>query len=151
MGVLQVRHDPIIYPQPQPGRDFIAIIAVIRLLSPSTPRGAKLVGCDTSRPRHIRQSSGRHGDTARGLMQISSEVAFSADTPLSLRTRIRTLAQGSLIYRFTNTCCHLFTAALECRLPIPEFERLGPGSAGRREGTRLTPDNRQINRSYPSS
>lgn len=57
---------------------------------------------DTFPPPHISQSSSRHGDTAPGLMQIYSEVTFSADTPLSLRTKIRTHAQGSLIYRFTE-------------------------------------------------
>lgn len=48
-------------------------------------------------------------------MQIFSEVAFSADTPLPLPschfgTESEHIAQGSLIYRFTNACWCLLTA-----------------------------------------
>lgn len=75
------------------------------------PCRAKLENRDTFPPHHIRQSSSQHGDAAWGLMQIFSEVTFSADTGLSLRTGIRTLAQGSLIYRFPNMCCHSLSLA----------------------------------------
>lgn len=48
-------------------------------------------------------------------MQIFSEVAFSADTPLHLPSchfgpESEHIAQGSLIYTFTNTCWCLLTA-----------------------------------------
>lgn len=42
-------------------------------------------------PLHITQSTSQHGDTAPGVTQIYSEVTFSADTPLSLWTKIRIL------------------------------------------------------------
>lgn len=51
-----------------------------------TPRRAELANRDAFPRRHIRQSSSQHGDAASGLMQIFSEVTFSADTSLSLQT-----------------------------------------------------------------
>lgn len=118
-------------------------------LLPSTPCRAKQENRDTFPPPHIRQSSSRHGDTAWGLMQIFSEVTFSADTPLSLRTRIRTLAQGSLIYRFTNMCCHLLSLVQNVNYWPESLTSSGwvSGSAA----IRCPQQNPQINRFYLSS
>lgn len=73
---------------------------------------AKLENPDTFPPPRISQSSSRHGDTAWGLMQIFSEVTFSADTPLSLRTRIGTHAcTGGQWFTDSrrNMFCHLLS------------------------------------------
>lgn len=83
---------------------------------------------DTFPPPHISQSSSRHGDTAWGLMQIFSEVTFSADTPLSLRTKFRTHAQGSVIYRFTEKHVLPFVkSSAQCELLTWEFDQLRLG------------------------
>lgn len=111
-------------------------------LLPLTPCRAKLENRDTFPPLHIRQSSSRRGDTAWGLMQIFSEVTFSADTPLSL-------SQGSLIYRFTNTCCHLLRL-----VPNGNYWPESLTSSGWVSGSaaiRRSHQNPHINRSYRSS
>lgn len=48
-------------------------------------------------------------------MQIFSEVTFCADTGLSLQTGTRTLAQGSLIYRFKHALLFV-KSGTECQL-----------------------------------
>lgn len=78
---------------------------------------------NTFPPPHINQSSSWNGDTAWGLIQIYSEVTFSADAPLSLRTIIRTHAQGSPIYRFTEKHVLPFVkSSAEWELLIWEFD-----------------------------
>lgn len=51
-------------------------------------------------PPGVNHSSVGDGDTVWSLMQIYSEVTFSADTSLSLCSKIRIQTQGSLIYTY---------------------------------------------------
>lgn len=58
-------------------------------------------------------------------MQIFSEVTFSADTPLSLWTKIRTHAQGSVIYR--EHVLPFVKSSAQHELLTREFDQLRQG------------------------
>lgn len=72
-------------------------------------------------------------------MQIHCEVTFSADTSLSLRTKIRTQARG---HWFTDLCCHLLSRTVWTVDPGVGLSR--PGSAGQRRRGSLTRTHRLI-------